>query len=449
VNPPEGVVYRPLVWSLCVLFGAAGFLLMVEMLSSVIGPFRFGELGARDPRSHVAIWSGAAGPQGAGPLLARFRTWLGDGGEVHPIDALATLDPERVGAVVLSEPRTLGPNALAALERYLAAGGGVVVTGSFGVRDAAGAWRGYDLMRRLLGTEVTPLPAATAVALAPGGRGPLSAPLAPGEVIAVRPEPGLPSVAASGAELRWADGSGATASAAPVPAAALRRSVGAGRLVWLAIGPERAATEAGSARLAAVLGAALAWAERRPALEVLAWPGGAPFAATVERVGADAPDDPGAGPDALAAVVHDAEAVGGLARLPEPLAPPDHGPAASSLQGVLAGVARRGGWVASRTELTAWVLHRSSLHATLRRVGPRRLVVAVTNHASEPADGVALRVYLNEPARSATVEPTALLQDRPGLRLRAGAEFLDLVLPTLAGRRSTAFTVDYETVGDG
>jgi hypothetical protein len=76
-------------------------------------------------------------------------------------------------------------------------------------------------------------------------------------------------------------------------------------------------------------------------------------------------------------------------------------------------------------------------------------VVAITNRASRPARDVVLRLHLNERVLHAEAEPTALLQERPVLRFRSGAESIDLGLPELAPRRSAAFTVDYETVNEG
>ena len=57
------------------------------------------------------------------------------------------------------------------------------------------------------------------------------------------------------------------------------RDFGKGRLAWIAVGPERAATTGTDHRLLLhVLEAAVAWSSRMPSVEVLPWPGGAPFA---------------------------------------------------------------------------------------------------------------------------------------------------------------------------
>jgi hypothetical protein len=313
------------------------------------------------------------------------------------------------------------------------------------VRGADGSWRGYDVMRALLGgVEPIPLESDRALSLVASRRGVLSSPLLPRERIAIRAEPGLPAIAGAGAELSWS----ATAEEGDATSlgASLRRSVGRGRLVWLAVGPERAARDGDSRALRRVLQAAVAWAARRPLVEVLPWPGGAPFAAILETRTDGLEPSPKALRFAAAAEIDAAEASAGLARLHAPTA--DLG-ADGAWSDTAAELAQRGAWLATRSELASWTRERSSIEATVRRAGPQRLVVAVTNRASGPAHGVVLRLYLNESARSASVEATQLLQATPGLRFRAGAESLDLALPDLAERSSAAFTLDYEPAAAG
>ena len=47
----DGVLYRPLVWSIAVALLASGALLTIQMISEVVGPFRLSEIGASDPRA--------------------------------------------------------------------------------------------------------------------------------------------------------------------------------------------------------------------------------------------------------------------------------------------------------------------------------------------------------------------------------------------------------------
>ena len=307
MTTPEGNLYRPLVWSLAALLGASGVLLMIQMIGAEIGPFRFAELGSRDPRSRVGLWLGADGaPSGA----VRWRALLAGEGVVRDVGSLAQLDPAELAVVVLPEPRAMGAHEFALLEGYLADGGGVVLTGSIGVRGPDGSWRGYALMRALLGVEVEALDPERAQAIVAARRGPLSAPLLPRERVAVAPEPGLPALVEQGSELAWGPGEG------DAPSASLRRAVGRGRLAWLAIGPERVARGADPQPLGEVLRAAVAWAAHRPFVEVLPWPGAAPFAASVDaQGGTDAPVDEAATRRALSAEIAAAGASGGLARL--------------------------------------------------------------------------------------------------------------------------------------
>jgi hypothetical protein len=428
VRPFESALYRPLVWSVSVLLVASGLLLAIQMIAAVIGPFRLRDIGAHDPRERVALWL----PRGADAAqVARWRHWLADPADLRPAPALAALDPGRTGAILLSEPRALDTAGVLALERYVVAGGGVVVTGALGVRDARGEWLGWDLMRSLLGgAEVVPVEAERAVALMAARRGPLVAPVEPGRPLGVQPEAGLPGLLTADAELRWAP----DASGAPGPAASLRRTLGAGRIAWLAVGPERAAPgAAGELPLAEVLEAALAWASRRPTAELLPWPGGAPFAATVEPA---APAEPAPDPRATLAA---ARASGGLAALCASSAP-------DALPEALAEVARGGGWLATRSGLSAWTQQRSSLDVAVRRVGPTRLLVSVSNRAREPVRGAVLRVHLNQRARRVDLATTAILQRHAALRFRPREQQVDLVLPELAARRSAAYTIDYEVL---
>src|SRR5262249_1452740 len=338
-------------------------------------------------------------------------------------------------------PRVLAESDAKALSSYLAAGGGVVLTGSIGVRDPDGSWRGYERMRSLLGAEPIPLAVDAAQALVAARRGVLSSPLVPRERIAIRAESGLPGLPGAAAELTWASEDGATTLCG-----SLRHTVGRGRLAWLAVGPERAAHEADARELRAVLQAAVAWGARRPLVEALPWPGAARFAAVLDVHG---DVESGARTPlrfAVADEIEEAEASGGLAHLRARAAGAGGDPVVAE---TVAELAQRGAWLASRSELASWTRQRSSIEATLRRAGPQRLLVAVTNRARGRAGGVVLRVYLNEAARSASVEATQLLQARPVLRFEAGSDSLDLALPDLVERASAAFTLDYEPAAAG
>lgn len=437
MNLAEGVLYRGLVWSLAVALVGAGALLSIQMISAVVGPFRIAQLGQHDPRGAVALLRDAYQPVGAAVRSPFGHELVRSGRSVREVTSLRELDPAKTGAIVLSEPRVLGEEEGAALRNYLAGGGGAVLIGSVGVRDADGAWLGYDTMRNLLGAPVTPLAEDRAQAIVAAGRGPLAAALAPRQRIGVKPEIGLPGATLAGAELRWA---GAQPSDA-APAAALRREFGAGRLAWIAVSPDAAATTgADHQSLRHVLEAAVAWTSRTPWIEVMPWPGGAPFAGVVEQdaVAATAPAD---SPRVWQREIDAAAADGGIARL---LVTDRHAATEKQLAAALGELTRRGAWVATRSELSTWTRERAAVEVSVRRAGPHRVLVEVTNFGRSRASRVVLRLWLNEPVRSAEAEATKLMQDDAGVRLVPNAEVLDLVLPDLDARASAAFSLDYE-----
>jgi hypothetical protein len=439
VNFAEGVLYRGLVWSLALALLGAGALLSIQMISAVVGPFRLAQLGEHDPRGAVALWRDAYQPIGAALRSPFGHELVSSGRSVREVTSLRELDPAKTGAIVLSEPRVLGGDEAAALRNYLAGGGGAVLIGSVGVRDAEGAWLGYDTMRNLLGAEVAPLDEARAQAIVASGRGPIAAALAPRQRIGVKPEIGLPGATLADAELRWAGAQ----SNADAPAAALRREFGAGRLAWIAVGPDAAAaTGADHQLLRHVLEAAVAWASRTPWIEVMAWPGGAPFAGVVEPEVAAA-----ATPDAPERVwqreIDAAAADGGVARLLVADDARRHGATEKQLAAAIGELVRRGAWVATRSEISTWTRQRAAVEVSVRRAGPRRVLVEVTNFGRTATSRVVVRLWLNEPVRSAEAEATKLLQDDAGVRLVPNAEVLDLVLPDLDARTSAAFSLDY------
>lgn len=439
MNAPEGGLYRPIVLSIALLLVTSGVLLAIQMIGSVVGPFRIAELGERDPRAVVALWRPSGAAAGTAMRGALSHELVESGRSVRELTALDALDPARVGALVLTEPRSLGREDVAALEAYLDAGGGVVLLGSVAVRDADGTWRGYELMQRLLGAEIVELDPAGAAALVAARRGPLSSVLAPRQRVAIAFEPGTPGVVASDAELRWSD-----ARDAPGPAAALRRAHGKGRLVWLSVSPERALPgELDRSRVRDVLAAAVAWVSRTPTVEILAWPHGAPFAGTLEvSDGADAAGAEAAWHSEVEAARRDA----GVAALGIPRDAAAREALEPALSRTLEAAKHEAAWIATRKELSLWLRSRAVLDASVRRAGPRRLVVEVTNRAGGDVDGVVLRVHLNEPIREARAAGTKLFSTAPALALSSDRESADLALPRLEGRSSAAYNLDTEPV---
>src|SRR5215470_2810322 len=156
MSAPEGSLYRPILWSLATFLAASGLLLMIQTIGAEIGPFRLAELGSHDPRTRVGLWLAAGSPAGAAPRAEPWQALLASDSRVRQLASLAALDVAELGAVVLPEPRALGDSDARVLSAYLEAGGGVVLTGSIGVRNPDGSWRGYERMRSLLGAEPVP-----------------------------------------------------------------------------------------------------------------------------------------------------------------------------------------------------------------------------------------------------------------------------------------------------
>jgi len=314
--------------------------------------------------------------------------------------------------------------------------------GSVGVRDADGAWLGYERMRNLLGADVVSLDTEGAQAIVAGRRGPIAAALAPRQRIEIRNEEGLPGALIANAELSWSGANGEATAGVVQPAAALRREFGKGRLAWIAVGPERAATTGTDARLLRhLLEAALAWSSRMPFVEVLPWPTGAPFAGVVEPDTAAATPQPELGwKREIDAAANDA----GIARLKIPGGARRRGDTEKRLAAAIGELERQRAWIATRAEISKWTRQRAVVKASARHTGPNRIIVEVTNLGPSEASRVVLRLFLNQPVLRATVEATKLFQGVATLQLRPNAELLDLILPPLDASASAAFSLDYE-----
>ncbi len=438
MNVSESVLYRPLVWSLATALLTSGALLSIHMISAVVGPFRLAQLGKPDPRAVVALFREVDKPAGSIARTEFGHELMGAGRSVREVTSLRHLDPSEVGAVLVSEPRVLQGAEAAALRRFLSGGGGVVLIGSVGVRDADGAWLGYEQMRSLLGADVVSLDEDGARAIVADRRGPIAAALLPRQQIGIRYEEGFPGALASNAELSWTAPPGGSVA----PAAALRREFGKGRLAWIAVGPERAATAGADQRLLRhVLEAALAWSSRMPSVEVLPWPRGAPFAGVVETGAAAANPQPELGwKREIEAAANDA----GIAHLRVSSEARHLGDTEARLAVAIGELERRGAWVSTRSDISSWTRERAGVEASVRRAGPQRVVVEVTNRGHANASRVVLRVFLNQPVLRAAAEATKLLQRSATIQLLPNAEALDLFLPALDARSSAAFSLDYE-----
>ncbi len=248
------------------LLAASGVLLLL-MLYQFVGPFRYLGTSSSLPVRQVVLWLPAdAVPQepATARRIAGWRRVLPGAGELRRGPGL----PPRPSRFVIAVPdaRRLGASELGGLLDFVRAGGGLVLAGSLGVRDARDAWRGYEEMGRLLGVErVVPLTTELASALLAGDQGPLAAMIAPETPLELLPEEGLPAIPASRADLVWH----ASGALRPSPRGASQRlELGVGRLVWVAVGPE-SGTQASLPDLDRILETAVAWAAREPVVALL------------------------------------------------------------------------------------------------------------------------------------------------------------------------------------
>ncbi len=451
----EGPLYGPIVYALAGTLLASGLVLAMLMVAAMLGPFRLFGAAAGSAGSELALWLPPSAMTTAPAERARrLRAWRAAAGSDRDVRMLKRLAAAEGAVVALTDARRLSADELEDLRTFLRSGGGALVSGAIGVLGRDGSWRGWELMRELLGTSaVVPRDREASRALRAARRGPLTAGLVPGRRVRLHEEPGVPALAEPDAELEWSE-------AGAGPAGASRRlDVGRGRLVWIGAGPEAADEEVSDrifvgGEMPRLVDAAVAWAGREPYLELLAWPRGAPLGALVER----RPDAPQLHPPALAdadgeaarrraleAEIARSERSGGLFRIAVPA-----GALADPLRGALferatARLRQRGAWFGERGEVAEWRRLHAGLVATLDRVGPRRRVIQVRNPGPETVRGAVLRVHLNDALRAAEVQRTVLQQGEPRVRLDLRAGRLDLFLPDLPGRSRQAWTLDLKS----
>jgi hypothetical protein len=444
VTRAEGRLYGPLVWSLVGALAASGCLLTILMLTAVIGPFRFLGPFDRAERDGIGLWL----PIETGEIATRRRieAWRAALPRDEALAESRSLDELRrreIRLIVVADARALSPYALESLRSYLLGGGAAVLAGSLAVRSADGRWLGYERMARLLRTGSVGLVDADASrAIAAWHRGPLSSGLAPGEELALLPEAGVPALDDPEAELRWAGEPGLGA------AASRRLAVGRGRLVWLAAGPESIAEPGagGADAMRRLVGAALAWAGREPALEMLPWPNGAPLAGQVltHAPASWSSLDRRALERRIRAEIEESAESGTLARIGLPAARLGRSESERLWRAAISLLREHDAWIAPRGAVAEWSLRRTRVTHRLRRSGPQRLTVDVTNRGDEEIEGLVLRVHLNAPCRSVRVAGTKLLQELPGFALDRERERVDLPLPALAARSTLSFHLDVE-----
>jgi hypothetical protein len=453
---PEGRFYTVLVVSVAGLLCTMGVAISILTVSSVLGPFRFLAPSEDAGVERVGLWLPPSAQTGdAEERLRRLRAWRG--AVSHERDSLvaaeiSTFREESIRTIAVVDARRLSDDEALHLLGFVHGGGSVLVTGPVGTEGRDGARRGSTLMKKVLGTPTARvLPRAHTAQLASEVRGPIAAPVDPGDRVTVQALAGRGVVEVDDPELVWVEDEARSG-------ASLRRVLGRGRLAWIAAGPEDAVAAhsrellSGGA-LTRVLESALAWLTGEARVEVLQWPGGAPFAAL--RVPADAP---GLSPEAkegpkrtpgspnrgvlrerarLAARRADLVHVADLVE-----SQPDADPR-SVEEAALEVATQQGAWVANGGEYAQWRRGRRELGLRLTRTGPNRLVLDVSN-GGDRLSGAVVRVHLNAAVLDVEVVRTILQQEKPVALFRPDRAAVDIVLPPMRQRDQQSFAIDLE-----
>ncbi|MCP4039799.1 MAG: hypothetical protein GY733_22840 [bacterium] len=379
----DGHFYSALVWSISALLLAAGGALLLMMLAAVIGPFRFLEIDFERERFALGIWvpeyAGAAPSRAARRRVESWVTLAEEDTPVFQSPRLAELVDARVSVVIVPDGRRLDAAQRKALEDHVRGGGAAILTGSVGVRDARGQWLGYEGMRELLDQSEI-VPLDREQAAAIASH-------RPGPLSAPL-FPGRPvSLLAEPGVPGFVDAA-AELTWSPTPeepdsaepfAASLRREIGLGRLAWFGPGPEHV-VEAHDR-------------DRRDYLEV--------FRAAIDWVRREPHLE--------------------LLPWPNGAARFDHGPAAEA----------------------RWVRVRDRVVARLRRAGPQRLLVDVTNTGSVDVQGLVVRLRFNRPVAEVRLGGTTVLQEATSMLHHLGGDSAGLILPDLSPGRSLSLYADY------
>jgi hypothetical protein len=453
---PEGSLYGAIVFSLGGALVAAGIALGVLMIAAVIGPFFVFASRETPDAPSLGLW--LPGSAFSAPLVERerrLRAWRAATARRVDVQTLESLKQAQVRVVALTDGRALSEEEGRTLRRFVESGGGAILTGALGVRRSDGAWRSWKLMEEMLGTpRVVPLDRESSHQLVAQRRGPLTAGLSAGQRIRLHPEPGVPALDDSQAELRWR-------GAATAAAASRRLSKGQGRIAWLGAGPESTDEQAmeglfvGS-EMTRLLDAAIAWAGREPFLEVLAWPTAAPLGALIEQEGytpkVQPPELARAGSAIEQRRIIDAEIAraarsGRLFRLELPAAFAGESVRRALVDHATRRLREEHAWFGHRDEIARWRRLQTGLTATIRRAGPRRHLIDVVNRSREAVTGAVLRIHINDSVHAVDVERTTLQQEKPVLSVDLAAETVDIVLPPLAGGSRHAYTLDLERAG--
>lgn len=244
---------------------ATGLALLLWMFRATLGPFAFfTEIDVPGPL-RAALWLA----EDAVDSHAAFERWqvrLGPDAELTAFQAGATVSPARVDLIIW-DGAVVDPDAVTHLGRFVRAGGSAAL---LGIREAEGdGSAAFAALAELWGSVPLRRDAARLWRLEPGAAGPLRAGLPLLAALPLRRADPLYSLDDPRTELRW--GRSAASGPTPVPGAAWRAQVGAGRIAWLGARPDHA-LDRSEAQIAmdSLVGALVAWLVRTPFAELVA-----------------------------------------------------------------------------------------------------------------------------------------------------------------------------------
>jgi len=429
-----------------------------------------------------------------GPEAAELELWrasgaaLGRGVERFAGASLGEIPARAYAAWVLPAQEALTAADFAALESYLALGGGVVLSGRAG-RDAPG--RGA-LAKLFPGARFAE-PSAGPTRLRVVGPGALVAGLAPGHELEV-------SAGGRALAVNTSDALGWDGDAGGAGMVGLYRGA---PVAWLGVAPNRIGDAAAARTLAAN---ALRFALREPVLDLRAWPEGRPCAVLIDAPGGGekgaktcqlSGDEADAGAESaeLRQLARDGcrfAAVPAEGRaMPELLdvdgaafvaIPEDHAHRSARgsalMRELLAGYERaerlggmyslradahwraakgrdplfarvgdelraRGAWFAEPEELAEWWSARAGVRADLEVVARDRVRVRFANPGSAEARGVTARVYLPDGAATARLVAGPTLRAAPLLRISADHTWIEVVERSLDPGAEVSYTIRF------
>lgn len=98
----------------------------------------------------------------------------------------------------------------------------------------------------------------------------------------------------------------------------------------------------------------------------------------------------------------------------------------------------------TREKAADWVAIHTQVKFAVSEAGPNRFLVNVTNRSEGELLGVGLRLWINRPAASITVDAVELGQSLPEVRFDRATESADIDMPALRPGSTLAFHIDLD-----